>query len=95
MDDNFFLLDVTLRCVLIYIILTVDLEIFQGMCGTVTGHWIVDFYEPSCVTRWRGFDNKVLFDIFSTLYDMANDFNRAAPNGENACVSMHSCSWSL
>ena len=42
-----------------------DLEIYQGMCGTVTGHWIVDFDEPSCVTWWRGYDNKVLFDIFS------------------------------
>jgi len=30
----------------------------QGMCGTVTGHWIVDFSEPTCVTWWRGYDNK-------------------------------------
>ena len=44
-----------------------DLEIFQGMCGTVTGHWIVDFNEPSCVTWWRGYDNKVLSDISSTF----------------------------
>lgn len=32
-----------------------DLEkLFQGICGTVTGHWIVDFDEPTCVTWWRG-----------------------------------------
>ena len=40
------------------------LEVFQGMCGTVTGHWIVDFNEASCVTWWRGYDNKVLSSIY-------------------------------
>ena len=93
MDDNFFLLDVTLRCVLIYVTLIIDLEIFQGMCGTVTGHWIVDF-DSSCHTWWRWYDNKVLFDIISTFM-MANDCNRAAPNRESVCVFIHSYPWSL
>ena len=95
MDDNFFLHNVTLRYVLIYIYPTIDLEIFQGMCGTVTGHWIVDFNEPSCITYWRGYHDKVLFDICSTFYDMANDYNRAALNWDSVCVLIHSFLWSL
>ena len=39
---------------------------FQGTCGTVTGHWDVDFDEASCVTWWRGYDDKVV--ISSTIY---------------------------
>ena len=27
---------------------------FQGICGVVTGHWVVDFNEATCVTWWNG-----------------------------------------
>ncbi|KAF8815875.1 hypothetical protein BYT27DRAFT_7078771, partial [Phlegmacium glaucopus] len=30
----------------------------QGMCGTVVGHWVVNFNEAVCVTWWAGYDNK-------------------------------------
>jgi hypothetical protein len=36
---------------------------FQGICGNVVGHWTVDFNEATCVTWWRGYDDKVLSDI--------------------------------
>ena len=35
---------------------------FQGICGAVTGHWIVN--EATCVTWWNGYDDKVLFYIY-------------------------------
>jgi hypothetical protein len=37
---------------------------FQGICGAVTGHWIVDFNEATCVTWWDGYYDKVLFNIY-------------------------------
>jgi len=30
----------------------------EGMCGFVMAHWIVNFNEATCVTWWRGYDDK-------------------------------------
>lgn len=48
--------------------LIIDLFFSQGMCGTVTGHWIVDFNEATCVTWWNGYRDKVLFNICFNLF---------------------------
>lgn len=65
MDDKFFLPVVTRRYVLFnlrYHIL--DLSLFQGMCGAVTGHWSVNFNEAACVTWWDGYYDKVSLSIY-------------------------------
>ena len=76
MDNKNFLLGVTPWCVcLIYIILFSILEylhsfLFQGMCGDVMGHWVIDFDEATCVTWWRGYDDKVLFTIYLVVLSL-------------------------
>ena len=38
---------------------------FKEMCGAVTGLWIVNFNEATCVTWWDGYYDKVLlFNIY-------------------------------
>ena len=43
-------------------------SLFQGACGTVTGHWTVDFKEATCVTWWNGYHDKVFSDMFQIFF---------------------------
>ena len=69
---------------------TFKVEVFfnQVVQRTVTGHWIVDFKEPACVTWWRGYDDKVLFNIYDSKFLYTNDYSRAASNKEPMFVSI-------
>jgi hypothetical protein len=99
MDDISFLLGVTPWCVcLIYIILFPILDylhsfLFQGMCGSVMGHWVVDFNEATCVTWWRGYDDKVLFTTHLLVFPCANSYTIGLRRTRNPCS--FSCHQSL
>ena len=91
MDDKNFLLGVTSWCVcLIYIILFSIVEylhsfLFQGMCDSVMGHWVVDFSEATCVTWWRGYDDKVLFTIYLSVFPCPNSYTIGLRRTRNPC----------